>query len=224
MTERVLQAYEQYEFHVVYQTIHHFCAVEMSAFYLDILKDRLYADGEHHAGRKAAQTVLYEVLLHVTKLMAPILPHTADEVWRYIPAVNEQSVQLTDMPQVEHAVYDEALEQKWARLIGMRDEVLKALEEARKDKRIGNSLSAYVHLHATTEEAEFLAGFDRLDQLFIVSGVEVHGGAAQFMVRVEQAPGEKCERCWVVTPQVGTHAHHPTLCTRCAHVVEQELV
>jgi isoleucyl-tRNA synthetase len=102
--------------------------------------------------------------------------------------------------------------------------VLKALEEARKDKRIGNSLSAYVHLHATPEEAQFLAGFDRLDQLFIVSGVEVHGGATQFSVRVEAAPGEKCERCWVVTPQVGTHVHHPTLCTRCAHVVELELV
>jgi isoleucyl-tRNA synthetase len=226
MTEKVLNAYESYDFHVVYQAIHHFCAVELSAFYLDILKDRLYADGPQSDSRRAAQTVLYDVLLNVTKLIAPILPHTADEVWRFIPGVSQMSAQLADMPQVDRTLYDNQLEDKWSRLIEVRDEVLKALELARKEKVIGNSLSAQVHLYPNHDLAQFLTGFAELDKLFIVSDVVVHEPAdvATLRVEISLAPGEKCERCWNVTTDVGTFGQHPTLCGRCVKVVELELV
>src|SRR5690606_26267253 len=148
MIGRVLRAYEQYDFHVVYQAIHHFCAVDMSAFYLDIVKDRLYAEAPDDPGRRACQTVLYESLVAVTKLISPILPHTADEVWKYIPGVSEISVQLTDMPQPDESLYDRAFEERWEAFIDLREDVFRALEKARKEeKRIGNALEAAVHLY-----------------------------------------------------------------------------
>lgn len=231
MIERVRKAYDQYEFHLVYQTVHHFCAVEMSAFYLDIIKDRLYVSLPDDPGRRAAQTVLYDALLAVTKLIAPILPHTADEVWKHTPGVDEISVQLTDMPEADASLFDEAFEAKWMKLIDVRDEVNKALEDARNRKVIGNSLSAQVHLYPDEETARLLAGFDRLELLFIVSQVIVHpaGEAAPqealalkgASILVLPAEGEKCERCWNVTRDVGTVAEHPTLCARCGHIMEQ---
>lgn len=231
MADKVIKAYDKYEFHVVYQAVHHFCAVEMSAFYLDILKDRLYASAASDPARKAAQTVLYDTLTVITKLIAPILPHTADEVWKYIPGTELVSVQLAYLPEVNESLFDEALERKWEAFISLRDDVLKALEEARKEKLIGNSLSASVHLYPNPETAKLLAGFDRLDLLFIVSDVVVHeagetvpAGAHTFKemsVAVAVAGGEKCERCWIVTPEVGHDEEHPTLCKRCADVLKE---
>ncbi|MGF7031927.1 isoleucyl-tRNA synthetase [Paenibacillus mucilaginosus] len=231
LIERVVAAYENYEFHVVYQAVHHFCAVEMSAFYLDILKDRLYASLPQDPARRAAQTVLYEALTVITKLIAPILPHTSDEVWKYIPGADLPSVQLAYMPEADASLFDEALERKWEQFGLIRDDVLKALEEARKEKLIGNSLSAAVHLYPSAEVASFLGGFERLDLLFIVSAVVVHpeGAAAPegahafkgLSVQVASAEGEKCERCWIVTPEVGHSEEHPTLCQRCAGVIEE---
>ncbi len=232
MAEKVIQAYNRYDFHLVYQAVHHFCAVEMSAFYLDIAKDRLYVSAAEDEGRRAAQTVLYEALTAVTKLIAPIVPHTADEVWRYIRDVPFPSVQLSDFPAVDDSLFNPALEQKWSRFIEVRDEVNKALETARKEKRIGNSLGAGLHLYPDRETAELLSQFERLDELFIVSSVTVHeaGDAVPdeamklpfVSVGVFAAEGEKCERCWMVTPQVGKHKEHPTLCTRCADVVAKQ--
>lgn len=230
MIGRVVQAYDNYEFHTVYQAVHHFCAVEMSAFYLDILKDRLYASAPEDPARRAAQTVLYDALTAITKLIAPILPHTADEVWRYIPGTDLPSVQLAEFPPVDEALLDESLESKWEKFSALRDDVLKALEDARKEKRIGNSLSAAVHLYPDAETRQLLEGFDALDTLFIVSQVEVHEagseapeGAHQFKglaVQVALAEGEKCERCWIVTPEVGSDAEHPTICRRCSDVLK----
>ncbi|MEK8129743.1 isoleucine--tRNA ligase [Paenibacillus filicis] len=230
MTDKVIQAYDKYEFHVVYQAIHHFCAVELSAFYLDILKDRLYASAANDPGRKAAQTVLYDTLTAITKLIAPILPHTADEVWKYIPGVELSTVQVAYLPEVDASLFDKELEEKWEKFSYLRDDVLKALEEARKSKLIGNSLSAAVHLYPNGEAAKLLSGFDRLDLLFIVSEVVVHpaGDAApedatafkELSVRIAVAGGEKCERCWIVTPEVGQDEEHPTLCKRCASVIQ----
>ncbi len=231
MIDKVVKAYESYEFHVVYQAVHHFCAVEMSSFYLDIIKDRLYAGAPNDEARKASQTVLYEALMAITKLIAPILPHTADEVWRYIPGAELESVQLSELPQIHSEYYNEALESKWDRFLDVRDEVLKALEEARKEKTIGNSLSAAVHLYPDDETSALLEQFDELDQLFIVSAVYVHetGGSAPgqayqakgLAVQVSVAEGEKCERCWIVTPEVGKNIEHPTLCSRCNDVVSE---
>lgn len=231
MTENVLQAYDAYEFHGVYQAVHHFCAVEMSAFYLDIVKDRLYVSTQDDPARRACQTVLYDALTVITKLITPILPHTAEEVWKYIPGTDVISAQLSDMPGVDKSLFDHELETKWGRFIEVRDEVLKALEVARKEKVIGNSLSAGVEIYPQEETAQLLKQFDRLDQLFIVSSVTVHDPAEASpeqatksnltSVLVKVAEGEKCERCWIVTPEVGKTPEHPTLCHRCASVVNQ---
>lgn len=231
LIDKVLKAYDQYEFHYVYQAVHHFCAVEMSAFYLDIAKDRLYASGLNEKKRKAAQTVLYDALTAITKLITPILPHTADEVWRLIPGVAEASVQLADMPKADATLFDEAFEARWEKLIDVRDEVNKALEEARNRKVIGNSLGAKLDLYPDADTAGLLAGFADLDQLFIVSQAELHPAgdtvpeeavALQGLkVLVSQAEGEKCERCWIVTPEVGTVEEHPTLCCRCSEAVAE---
>lgn len=227
--EKVGKAYESYEFHTVFQTIHHFCSVEMSAFYLDIVKDRLYVNEANAPIRKAAQSVLYDVLLAVTKLIAPILPHTAEEVWHYIPEQQVVSVQLCDFPEVDDAVIDELLEQKWEQFVQLRDEVLKALEMARQSKVIGNSLGALVQLYPSENSAKLLQQFTDLEQLFIVSSVEVHDAATDvpadavplkdIAVKVVPAPGEKCERCWVISPHLGTDEAHPTLCPRCTDIV-----
>lgn len=233
MTDRVVKAYDAYEFHIVYQSVHHFCAVEMSAFYLDIIKDRLYASAPSDSGRKAAQTVLYDALTVITKLIAPILPHTADEVWKYIPGTELDSIQLSELPEVDTTLFDEKMESKWEQFIVVRDDVLKALEDARKEKMIGNSLGAAVHLYPNAEQAQLLAGLEQLEQLFIVSAVEIHEAGATapesarsskgLSVQVKVAEGEKCERCWNVTKDVGLDADHPTLCKRCAEVIKQRV-
>lgn len=230
MIERVLKAYDDYQFHIVYQTIHHFCAVEMSAFYLDIVKDRLYVSVPDDPVRRQAQTVLYRALSAMVRLIAPILPHTAEEVWKYAPGTQVESVQLTDMPDPVPVWRDDALEEKWTALIQVRDEVNKALEQARRDKVVGNSLGAHVELYPDENTRSLLGQFEDLETLFIVSKVTIHDfnarpkDAKDFAIgaiRVVPAPGEKCERCWIVTPEVGQSTQHPTLCPRCVETVER---
>lgn len=232
MTDKVLRAYERFDLHVVYQEIHHFCAVDMSSLYMNVRKDCLYANSPQDKTRKAAQTVLYDVLNAITRLIAPILPHTADEVWKYIPGQDLISVQLAEMPEPNQAYEDSQLEGKWESFLEIRDEVLKALEEARKAKTIGDSLQAAVHLYPDAERYELLSKMDRLDLLFIVSDVKViapsEGRSVPeqayqsngLAVAVLVADGTKCERCWIVTPEVGQNDQYPTLCNRCASVVE----
>jgi isoleucyl-tRNA synthetase len=231
MIDRVIKAYDAYDFHIVYQAIHHFCAVEMSAFYLDIVKDRLYASAPDDPARKAAQTVIYEALLAITKLIAPILPHTADEVWKHIPGVNEITVQLCDMPKADPSLDDPQLEQKWEKFVRLRDEIYKALEAARKDKVIGSSLAASVRIYPEAEAEAVLRSMGNLPELLIVSHVDLHhaGESAPreamkldgLAVHVVPAEGEKCERCWIVTPDVGKNEAHPDICPRCADVIDR---
>jgi isoleucyl-tRNA synthetase len=230
MMERVLKSYEEYNFHHVFHAIHNFCTIDLSSFYLDILKDRLYTKAPNDPVRRAAQTVLYDVLISLTKLISPVLPHTADEVWKFIPGVTEVSAQLTDLPRPDSTVYDTQLEKKWNDFIEVRNEVLKALEVARKDKVIGNSLGADLHLYPNEKTASLLEQMNELDQLFIVSNVVVHpvGTAApddvmkleDLHVKVHAAKGEKCERCWVITPDVGQDEEQPSVCPRCALTVK----
>ncbi|MEI7026767.1 isoleucine--tRNA ligase [Paenibacillus sp. y28] len=231
MTQKVLQAYDAYEFHVVYQAVHHFCAVEMSAFYLDIVKDRLYVSHPNDKARRAAQTVLYDALLAIVRLMAPIVPHTADEVWGHIPHTGLSSVQLAEFPVPDKTLEDEALETKWEEFILVRDEVNKALEGARKEKVVGQSLESCLHLYPDEETASLLSQMEALDQLFIVSRVEVYApGTAPapsasalkgVAVKVAVAEGDKCQRCWVVTPLVGQDEDYPHICPRCADVMKR---
>ncbi len=227
------QSYENYEFAGVYHAVNNFCTLDLSSFYLDFAKDILYIEAANHPDRRAIQTVLHESLLTLVKLVAPILPHTADEVWSFIPAVEEESVQLTDLPEAQEIQNAEGLETKWNAFLKVRDEVLKALEEARNEKVIGKSLTAKVTLYVNSKTKDLLDSIDEdLAQLFIVSDFEVAGvyeNAPENAIKLEQAAivvtkaeGETCERCWVVTPEVGKVEEYPTVCPRCASVVKEK--
>jgi len=233
--ERVLQSYENYEFHWVYHTVHNFCAVELSALYMDIAKDRLYVEGQKSVQRRAAQTVLYETLNALVRLLAPILTFTAEEIWPYVPGVSKDSmVQLADLPQVREEWLDEKLAEKWDKVLDLRTDVAKALEIARQEKKISHPLTAQVDLYPTREQYEFLQLVPNPADIFIVSALAVHDpeeprplGLWQaeahegLAILVSPAAGEKCERCWMFNEAVGKNEAHPTLCPRCASVIGQ---
>ncbi|HEV8663029.1 MAG TPA: isoleucine--tRNA ligase [Candidatus Methylomirabilis sp.] len=226
LTERLLRAYEGYEFHVFYHSLHNFCAVDLSAFYLDVLKDRLYTSGRTSRARRAAQTALYHLLTGLVRLMAPVLSFTADEVWAALPKAGggSESVHLESFPAVEGGWLDEALGERWDRLLRVRDQVLKALEEVRQAKLIGNSLEADVDLHAGSTLCDFLRpSAAELPTLFIVSSVTLHLDPDvpedTLTVRVSRTRGVKCERCWTYRETVGQDGRHPTLCDRCVAVL-----
>nr|WP_276541800.1 isoleucine--tRNA ligase [Bacillus infantis] len=231
LVKNVKEAYDRYEFAGIYHAINNFCTLDLSSFYLDFAKDVLYIEAEDNADRRAIQTVLYESLVALAKLTAPILSHTADEVWSFIPSVKEESVQLTDMPEYKELPNADELMKKWTSFMNLRDEVLKALEEARNEKVIGKSLTAKITLYPTAETRSLLDSIkEDVKQLFIVSGFEIGGeyGEApekalkldKAAILVAKAEGETCERCWTVTPEVGTDSDHPSLCPRCASVVK----
>jgi len=233
LVERVCKGYRDYEFHVVYHAIHKFCVVDMSAFYLDIVKDRLYSSLPDDPARRAAQTVIFDVINALVRLMAPVLAFTSEELWRYLPKDENTlvSVQLAAMPQVQTAWIDEPLAAKWDRLLSIREVISKELEVARQDKTIGHSLSAAVDIYPVDGETyDFLAAMaDQLATICIVSAGTLHApevgaapaGDAPVRVVVSPAPGEKCERCWTLSTSVGQDGDHPTLCARCAAVVKQ---
>ncbi len=231
LIKNVRNAYENYEFAGIYHAINNFCTLDLSSFYLDFAKDVLYIEATDNHERRAIQTVLYESLLALTKLVSPILSHTADEVWNFIPDATEESVQLTDLPEYQELKNAQALEEKWTEFMNLRDDVLKALEEARNQKVIGKSLTAKVTLYVNEKSKALLDSIEEnMKQLFIISGFEVAGTyeeAPENAVKLEtaaivitKAEGETCERCWIVTPEVGQDPEHPTLCPRCAEVVK----
>jgi isoleucyl-tRNA synthetase len=232
LIEKVKHSYETYEFAAIYHDVNNFCTIDLSAFYLDFAKDVLYIEAPNNKERRSIQTVLYETLVALTKLVAPILPHTAEEVWGYIPNVKEESVQLVDMPEAMEIEGADELVAKWDAFMSLRDDVLKALEVARNEKVIGKSLTASLVLYPNAEAKQLLESIsENLKQIFIVSGFEIAGmyeeapeEAQKFekvAIVVKQAEGETCERCWVVTPTVGENPEHPTLCPRCATVVKE---
>jgi len=232
---KVTQAYENYEFHLLYHTVHNFCAVDLSAIYLDILKDRVYTALPGSTERRAAQTAMYEILNTLVVMVAPVLTFTAEEVWQFMPKAAKQteSIQLTNWPAAQPEYLDAALEAKWAKILEMRSEITKALENARRSKVIGHSLDAAVSLYASGEELTALSDIkDDLATLLIVSSVtlsdnlEQAPGEAfkaadmQLAVAVVPAQGTKCERCWIYSPTVNQDKEHPVLCQRCATVVK----
>jgi isoleucyl-tRNA synthetase len=227
---RVREAFERFEFHTVYHSVQNFCAVEMSALYFDILKDRLYTFSSHSRGRKSAQTALYEILKALTCLMAPILSFTAEEVWKYLPQEpgKPESVHLTSSPEVQSEYLDDALNERWERIWEIRAVVTKALEEARKEKVIGLSLDAQVHLHLPEKIFSFLECYEKdLKSIFIVSSVTLHpavsGTKDEKEVRAEviRADGRKCERCWNYDVSVGHHPEHQVICQRCVEAIQK---
>ncbi|MDY0270284.1 isoleucine--tRNA ligase [Trichloromonas sp.] len=229
---RVEKAYDDYEFHFLYHAVHNFCSVDMSAFYLDVLKDRLYTAPAKSLARRSGQTAMYRILDALTRLIAPVLSFTADEIWRELPGKREESVHLASFPRFETSLLDADLEARFEKLLAVRSDVSKALETARTDKLIGHSLDARVLVAAPAGEwRELLDNYrDELATLFIVSQAELvdelSGDAAVgtevpgLKVQVEKAQGEKCERCWNYSVTVGSDSEHPTICRRCLEALK----
>jgi isoleucyl-tRNA synthetase len=230
LKERVLVAYQDMEFHVIYQEINGFCTTEMSAFYLDILKDRMYTSKASSLERLSAQTVMYQILDTLVRTLAPILSFTADEVWQFMPGAREESVHLAAFPPLTPECKDDALIARWERIIKVRTDVSKALELARVAKTIGHSLDAAVTIAAPAELFEFLQNYAaELHSIFIVSKATLADDlTGEFWtsenleglkVQVTAAPGVKCERCWYYSEKLGTDDGHPTICPKCTIAV-----
>ncbi|MBI1736308.1 MAG: isoleucine--tRNA ligase [Candidatus Rokubacteria bacterium] len=233
LVQRVTRAYEEYQFHTVFHSVHNFCAVDLSAIYLDVVKDRLYTSHPDDPRRRAAQTTCHEVFQALARLMAPILTFTSEEAWRHAPGAGTESVHLQRFPDVPREWIDDTLQREWSRLLEVRREVTKALETARAARAIGSGLEAVVRISSAPEDLPALLRQKRelLPALFIVSDVAFGGAPGASLVRyesqeipglvidVERAPGAKCERCWKYSARVGEHADHPALCERCVPVV-----
>ncbi len=243
LISQVVDDYESFELHRVYRAIHNFCTIELSSFYLDVLKDRLYTFDRNSLPRRSAQTVLYEIVVSLIKLTAPILPHTAEEAWQMVPEVKEPSVFLTNLPGVEKKYWNERLAKKWEKILLLRKSVVKVLEIARKEKIIGSSLEAEVDLYTQEKKlATLLHNYQRdWNEILIVSEVKIlqempsiSSGIVQdksevmmrseemseLYIRVKRAPGKKCVRCWNWSLTVGENREHTQLCARCVQVVK----
>ena len=225
ISAEVLRGYETYDFQKVYNTLYNFCTVTLSARYFDIIKDRLYIYAPAAPERRSAQTTLYKIADTLTRLVAPILVFTADEIWENLPNQRIQSVHLAEFPQVS-TVKDAELSARWERLFAIREDVLKTLETARGEKLIGSSLEAKVIVTANGSNFELLEHYaDELRFIFIVSQVELKQASdgESVGVQVVRAAGEKCDRCWNYSTRVGESERYPTVCERClAALVEIE--
>lgn len=230
---KVTKAFEDYQFHVLYHTIHNYCTVDLSSYYLDILKDRLYSSAPNSLERRSAQSAMYEILVDLAVMMSPILSFTTEETWQYLPKKADMptaSIQLMPWPEARPERFDNVLEEKWAQFIQIRSSITKILEGARRDKTIGHSLDALVKLYATGETYAALKAVEaQLPNLLIVSQVVLTEGdapeakvtdIAQLKIQVAAAVGHKCERCWIYSEEVGRDAEYPTLCPRCATVIK----
>lgn len=231
LVKRIRTAYDRFEFHRVYHALHNYCVVDLSSFYLDILKDRLYASASSSLERRSAQTALYSILTSLLKLMAPILSFTADEAWQLLPHRTTDTIHLEDFPEIDPTIEDENLRRRWQRILEIRSDVTRALEGARQARIIGHPLDASVKLALPEELTAELKGQEALLRaVFIVSDVcfvstqdlvnpvkseSIEGLALE----VEPAKGRKCERCWVRSETVGTFSDHPDICDRCHGVV-----
>lgn len=231
--QTVTEAYDRSEFHVVFRTIYQYCVLDLSAFYLDALKDRLYTEAKDSPKRRWAQSTLYGILNTLVRLIAPLMSLTADEVWqlmRQAQWVTEPSVHAAAWPTRLVESIDAELDRRWATFLEIRTIVMKALEEQRAQQRIGSPLEAQVILDIRSQELVDLCegAREELAEAFVVSDVRVQRAAHQAVgsvsdhvrVRVERAPGSKCQRCWKHLPSVGGDARHPALCERCVAVVE----
>lgn len=224
LTKRVIQAYENYDYHVIYHSVHNFCVVDMSNFYLDVLKDRLYTEKADSSARRSTQSAMYLILDALVRLIAPILAFTSEEIWSFMPhekGVETESVLLNSMPKVNPEYQDDALMERFEMLLQVRSDVSKALEEARTAKVIGHSLGAKVTLQATGDIYDLLCQYkDQMAALLIVSDVALNQGAGEIgkaeqtdglWIQVSAAEGEKCERCWMYSNTVDENH----LCQRC---------
>jgi isoleucyl-tRNA synthetase len=231
---RVREAYEQYQFHMVFYTLYNFCTVDLSALYLDVLKDRLYTSQAQSGKRRSAQSAMYMILDAMTRLLAPILTFTAEEIWSSLPSHGgkEASVHLTRFPSANPEFMDAGLAERWKTMIALKGEVSKAVELARQKKVIGHSLDARVDISLPEKLGDFLAArSEDMRALLIVSQVNMAAKesikdpyvSSEFeglTIGVTKAPGQKCNRCWIFSESVGADTNHPVICTRCCTNLE----
>ncbi|GHV16203.1 isoleucine--tRNA ligase [Clostridia bacterium] len=222
LIEKVRSSYETYDYHIIYHAIHNFCVVDMSTFYLDIIKDRLYTERANSQTRRSAQTVMYKILDSLVRILAPVISFTADEIWEYLPHASnstEPSIHLAQFPEVDNTYFSDELEAKWNKIIAIREDVSKSLEVARNNKLIGNSLEAKVTLIASGKSYEFLSDLSpQLADIFIVSEVELlKNDSAEtgfpLEIKIDKVEGQKCPRCWIY------HKDDNELCNRCDKIV-----
>lgn len=234
--ETVLKAYDDYEFHVMYHAVHNFCTVDLSAIYLDILKDRLYTEKADSKLRRSAQTAMYEILTTLVRLVAPVLCFTSEEVWQALPNKEERewSVHMSDMPKVNEAYLDKELDEKWKKRLAVRSVAMKALEEARQAKVIGHPLDAEVTVYADGEAYDIVKAMEKeLADFLLVSQTHIVKGTAAapenaasneegtVKASVAVCTLAKCERCWKRSADVDADPKHPGVCARCAHVLTE---
>ena len=225
LVEKVADAYNKYEFHVIYHAVHTYCGVDLSAFYLDILKDRLYTSPKQSTDYRSARSTMYQIVDALTRMLAPVLTFTADEIWQRLPGEREASVHLAGFPQHNSHYQDSQLEERYEQLQKVRSEVSKQLENARADKQLGQSLEAKVLLDVPAGYQQLMTEYlDLLPTYFIVSQVELTTDLPAAVeaenipglkLQILPAEGEKCERCWNYATSVGQDSEHPTICARC---------
>jgi isoleucyl-tRNA synthetase len=239
LVKKCSEWYANYEFHRVYHAIHDYCVVDLSSFYFDVLKDRLYTKAPKNKSRRSAQTVIWKITSALVRLASPILVFTSEEIWKYLPKTQGEapSVHMTlfsEPAQLASGLAKDAAE-RWARLAQVRSAVLVALEQARNAKTIGGGLEAKVHLHATAEAAGLQklleAAHSQLPVLFIVSQVSVSPAPIEgatpsetlpgLQIKIDRADGKKCERCWNYSTHVGENSRYPTICERCSEALTE---
>ena len=239
LVKKCREWYSNYEFHRVYHAIHDYCVVDLSAFYLDVLKDRLYTKAPRNKSRRSAQTAVWKISSALVRMAAPILIFTSEEIWKYFPKSQgePESVHMTLFPEASTLACGIAKDaaEKWERLAQVRSAVLVALEQARAAKIIGTGLEAKVHLHAGPEAAGLQKLLEEkkhlLPALFIVSQIQVHSSAIPasvpaetlpgLTIKIDRADGAKCERCWNYSTHVGENSRYPKVCERCSEALAE---
>lgn len=227
LLKNCVQNYEEFNFHIVYHDINEFCVIDMSNFYLDIIKDRLYTSKKDSMQRRSAQTAMYIILNTLVKLLAPMICYTAEEIWKYMKHTKEEqveSVMLSLLPEPKGEYENKELEEKWNHILKLKEQISKELEIARTSKIIGHSLNAKVTLFVNEKEYEFLKeNQELLKTVFIISNLQIEENARKdenkVGVKVEVAEGEKCERCWKYDTTVGENQEHPTICHKCSEEI-----
>ncbi len=223
--KKILKAYENFEYHVVFHKMYKYFTVDLSSFYLDIIKDRLYCSGKNSRQRKSIQTALFHILKNTLILLAPVLPFTTEEAWELIPGFEgkEESVHMEQFPSFDQKWIEEDLFKEGEELLSIREQVLKELEKAREAKIIGNSLEAKIILKVPSYQERVLNKYEEeLSYLFIVSSVKlIKSPEKELKIDVKKADGEKCQRCWNFSTYIGQSAEYPEFCSRCEEVVKR---
>ena len=233
LIKNVTEAFEAYEFYKYFQQLQNFAAVDLSSFYLDIVKDRLYTQGKKSKSRRACQTVLYTILQTLVRLLVPVMPHQAEDIWKNTPECQRQgleSILLSDWPKYDEKLNNEKLEEDFLKILKLREIVTKAIEPLRADKQVGSSLEVAVYVQSEDElnKKALLANEDELGNIFITSQAYITEKAPEnvlntlseegYTIYVTKAEGEKCERCWKYR-KLGNNATHATLCDECVEAI-----